>query len=141
MRKAEELKAQIAALQAELAEIEADGFKPLSELARDLQPGDLIELRVDEVDKNHNCPVRAGKEWFMRDTLARKSRSAPALQWITAAEAAKMPDIVGKRVAVEFLVCGLDTSLSPLRVSEHNSAANYTFWLDKPTKLAVLDDE
>ncbi len=47
MRTKSEIEAQIAQLQAELAEIEKDGFRPLSELARELQPGDLIEMAVD----------------------------------------------------------------------------------------------
>jgi hypothetical protein len=146
MNRAEQIKTQIAQLQAELAEIESDGFKPLSELAWELEEGDLIEVKVFSLDPGAYSPVALKTsdtsnyiDHIDHKVLARKSR--PALNWITAAEAAQMPDIVGKRAYVDVVIVGRDDSETPLDVRETGVNIDATICLDKNTKLAVLDDE
>jgi hypothetical protein len=146
MNKSEQIKAQISALQAELEEIERDGFKPLSELVAELKPGDLIEVKVFSLDPGAHSPVALKTsdtsnyiDHIDHTVLTRKSRSA--LRWITAAEAAQMPDIVGKRVA---LCCKISSEkqmpclYSPISIQMQNGDE---LWVEKNAKLAVLDDE
>jgi len=69
-----------------------------------------------------------------RDNLL---NSVPELQWITALEAAQMPDIVGRLVFVELIVKHAQTGDAlPLCVAE-DSGVNGT-WLQEHKKLAVL---
>ena len=141
MRSKAEIEAQIAALQAELAQIEADGFKPLGELAHELEPGDLIELKIEQVvDEDNIFALRSNDHLGHKIPSvlsARKSRPAPALKWITAAEAAVMPDIVGRRVAVEMIVTGAGNG--NIGITDGDFARVYTSLSN--LKLAVLDDE
>jgi hypothetical protein len=101
MSRTEQIKEKIAELQAELEQLQ-DGFMPLSELAKELQVGDLIEMRVECLDLGDRYPIAAGGGWLMPFLLVRKSRSQePA--WSTVADL--LPDLkVGDVVQVEGVV-------------------------------------
>jgi hypothetical protein len=81
MNRTEEIKEKIAALQAELEEL-LGGFMPLSELAKDLQVGDLIELKVEDIYLKSLHPIKAGGGWHHGDDIARKSRSQHEPAWL-----------------------------------------------------------
>jgi len=139
MNRIQQLQATIAECQAELEQLR-DGFMPLSELAKELRVGDLIELKVECVDLGDRFPVAAGGQWLMPDLQARKSRSQPEPAWSTVADL--LPELkIGDVVQIEGVVDDFDNDDEPLSLRFSRSQRQWIVDKAKARKVKGAGDE